>query len=212
MDTAATRQLAIGLERLAELLRAQAWKQQQDSGLNPTQQSLLRRLAEHAEGLRLSQLAALLGVSAASLSDSVATLERRGDVLRKADPDDGRASRLRLSAAGRRRLAKLQRAPSPAAVLVDALSPQQKGEMLTLLQLLIAQAQDQGLATGFRTCLGCRFFRPHAHGLSAQPHHCDFLGRAFGRQELRIDCAEQEPADAKTLAQSIERMRHTNSP
>jgi len=212
MDTATTRQLAIGLERLSELLRAQAWKQQQDSGLNPTQQTLLRRLSEHGDGLRLSQLAGLLGVSAASLSDSIGTLERRGDVLRRPDPDDGRASRLRLSAAGKRRLAKLQRAPSPAALLVDALRPQQQGELLALLQLLIAQAQDQGIASGFRTCLGCRFFRPHAHAGSHKPHHCDFLGRAFGQQELRIDCAEQEPAPAEALAEAVERMKHANSP
>jgi DNA-binding MarR family transcriptional regulator len=212
MDTA--QQLALGLERLAELLRAQAWKQQQQSGLNPTQQSVLRRLAEHDDGLRLSQLAGLLGVSAASLSDSVSSLERRGEVLKKPDPDDGRASRLRLSAAGKRRLLKLQRSPSPAAGLVEALNPRQQGDLLALLQLLIAQAQDQGLATGFRTCLGCRFFRPHAHGHSDQPHHCDLLDRAFGQQALRIDCAERQPAppELAAIAANLFRSRSPQRP
>jgi len=211
MNSDTNKQLALGLERLAELLRARAWKQQQASALNPSQQSVLRRLSEHPEGLRQGQLAAWMGVSAASLSDTVSTLQRRGDLSRQPDPDDGRASRLRLTAEGQHRLDKLDQVPSPATVLVAALSPQQQGEMLTLLQLLIAQAQDRGLASGFRTCLGCRFFRPNAHHGTPQPHHCDYLDRPFGSVQLRIDCAEQEAAPLDDMAHAMQKLNYTNS-
>ncbi len=212
MDTDRSHQLALGLDRLAELLRAQAWKQLGESGLNPTQQAVLRQLAAQPVGLRLSQLAAALGVSAASLSDTVSALERRGDVTRRADPDDGRASRIRLAAAGRRRLARLAREDSAAATLVAALTPSQQGELLRLLQLMIRQAQDSGLASGFRTCLGCRFFQPFAHAGSERPHHCGFVDRPFGHGELRIDCAEQETAEAAQVDAASLRLRETESP
>ncbi len=212
MNSDTSQQLALGLERLAELLRAQAWKQQQESALNPTQQAVLRRLDGHPEGLRLGQLAGWLGVSAASLSESVGTLERRGDLVRAPDPDDGRASRLRLAPEGKRRLDKLDQSPSPAAQLVEALSVEQQGDMLSLLQLLIAQAQDRGLASGFRTCVGCRFFRPHVHTDSQHPHHCDYLDRPFGSVQLRIDCAEQQPASVAIAASAAMKMSIKNSP
>ena len=212
MDTDRNHQLALGLDRLAELLRAQAWKRQGESGLNPTQQAVLRQLDAQPTGLRLSQLAAALGVSAASLSDTVSALERRGDVARRPDPDDGRASRIRLSAAGRRRLARLGRGESAATALVAALTPRQQGELLRLLQLMIRQAQDSGLASGFRTCLGCRFFQPLAHPGSEQPHHCGFVDRPFGHGELRIDCAEQESAKTAQVDAAARRLRETESP
>lgn len=212
MDADRTRQLALGLDRLAELLRAQAWKRQGESGLNPTQQAVLRQLDAQPNGLRLSQLAAALGVSAASLSDTVSALERRGDVVRRPDPDDGRASRIRLAAAGRRRRARLGRENSASATLVAALTSSQQGELLRLLLLLIRQAQDSGLASGFRTCLGCRFFQPCAHAGSEQPHHCGFVDRPFGHGDLRIDCAEQEAAEAAQVGAAAHRLCQTESP
>lgn len=54
--------------------------------------------------LRLSSLAAKLDVDASTVSRQVRHLEDRGLVERAGDPDDGRASRIALSAEGRVRL------------------------------------------------------------------------------------------------------------
>lgn len=67
---------------------------------------VLARVGEH-QPVRLSDLAHLLGVDVSTISRQVATLEQRGLLSRAADPDDGRAVLLELTAPGKSYLSKL---------------------------------------------------------------------------------------------------------
>lgn len=202
-------QAALGLEQLAALVRAQSWRQDGTHALTPTQSALLQLLHGTGDGLRAGQLAARLGISPASLSDTVQTLEARRWLRRTPDPDDRRASRLRLTAAGARAAAQ---ARNGIGRLLDALDDADTGALLRVTQQLVQEAQRQGLATGLRTCLGCAFFRPFASGDGPKPHVCGFLGTAFGDAELRMDCTEQQPADAQRLGENALRFRATVPP
>ncbi|MDT0786034.1 helix-turn-helix domain-containing protein, partial [Staphylococcus pseudintermedius] len=71
------RQTALGLERLAGLLRAQQWREPDEHALHPAQRALLELLGEDKRGWRVGELAQRLGVSAASASDTIAALEAR---------------------------------------------------------------------------------------------------------------------------------------
>jgi len=63
--------------------------------------ALLYKLRLHGGGsYRVTALAALLGVDAPTVTRKVQQLERRGYVARESDPDDRRASRIRLTASG----------------------------------------------------------------------------------------------------------------
>ncbi|MFK3651579.1 MarR family winged helix-turn-helix transcriptional regulator [Lysobacter enzymogenes] len=186
------RQTALGLERLAALLRAQQWREPDEHALHPAQRALLELLGEDKRGWRVGELAQRLGVSAASASDSIAALEARALVRRARDPDDGRAVRVHPS---RRGLAWLRRSRARGGAgerLLATLSPQDLAAFSRSLQLLILQAQQAGLATGLRTCAGCEFFRPF-EGRGEQPHFCALVGAPFGDAQLRVDCAEQRP-------------------
>src|SRR3989338_5240356 len=92
-------QIAFALGRLAVLWRAGGWQAGVAEGLNPAQAEILGHLSRRGP-VRQVDLAAALGVSAASLSDSVASLAAKGLVIRQPDPEDGRARRVGLSAAG----------------------------------------------------------------------------------------------------------------
>jgi DNA-binding MarR family transcriptional regulator len=70
---------------------------------------VLARVGEH-QPVRLSDLAHLLGVDVSTISRQVATLELRGLLTRSADPDDGRAVLLELTAPGQAYLRKLSAA------------------------------------------------------------------------------------------------------
>lgn len=59
--------------------------------------------------MRLGPLGRRLGIAASTLTRNVDRLERSGLVARLSDPGDGRASRLSLTAAGRRAAAALER-------------------------------------------------------------------------------------------------------
>lgn len=213
MDATAQRhQAATGLESLASLVRAQSWRDDGTPSLPPTQAAVLRMLADTPEGLRAGRIAERLGVSAASVSDSLAALESKRWIKRTADPKDQRASLARLTADGKRTAQKLRNPLQGIGSLVGALDEHDLGAFLRVSQLLVAEAQRQGLATGMRTCLGCRYFRPYSTDRADKPHFCAFIEQPFGDAELRMDCAEQDPADEPVAAASALRFRQTHPP
>ena len=78
-----------------ELLAADVW-----DSCSPNEYGVLYALSKAPEGLRITELAGDALLTQAGLSRLVARLEANGLVERVADPDDGRASRIRLTAAG----------------------------------------------------------------------------------------------------------------
>jgi DNA-binding MarR family transcriptional regulator len=72
--------------------------------------TLLFKLAAQGDALRVTDLAEILGVDTPTVTRKVQQLERDGMVVRQSDPDDGRASRIRLSPAGRRTIERVRRA------------------------------------------------------------------------------------------------------
>lgn len=206
------RQAAAGLEQLASLVRAQSWRSEGAPALPPTQTAVLRMLAGTQGGLRARRIADRLGVSPASLSDSLKAMEAKGWISRVADADDRRASVIRLSRRGGALEARLNDPARGVTALLQSLDSADIGALLRVTQLLVGQAQRQGLATGLRTCLGCKFFQPFASGDARRPHFCGFVGAAFGDAELRADCAEQSPANDELLAANRERFRLRSPP
>ena len=96
---------------------------------------VLRRVAEGVP--RLTDLAELLGVELSTVSRQVRQLEDLGLVDRAADPDDGRAVSLSLTAAGRQALADFQVARRRRmAELLDDWSGPDRAELARLLTRL----------------------------------------------------------------------------
>jgi DNA-binding MarR family transcriptional regulator len=69
--------------------------------------ALLYSLFAEGENVRVTDLAERLGVDSPGVTRKVQQLEREGLVCRSADPDDGRATRLGLTPAGRRSIESL---------------------------------------------------------------------------------------------------------
>jgi DNA-binding MarR family transcriptional regulator len=69
--------------------------------------ALLHKLHAHGSALRVTELADLLGVDAPVITRKVQRLEQDGLVVRHADPDDRRATRIELTTAGRRTLKRM---------------------------------------------------------------------------------------------------------
>ncbi|MBF6026028.1 MarR family winged helix-turn-helix transcriptional regulator [Lysobacter niastensis] len=205
--TSPREQAAAGLEQLASLIRAQSWRPDGTPSLPPTQAAVMRMLVGSSEGMKARQIAERLGISAASLSDSLKAMESKGWIRREADPADKRASLVRLAPAGESIARQLREPGQGIASLVQPMHERDVGALLRVTQLLVLEAQRQGLATGARTCLGCRFFRPNSTGDARHPHFCEFISQPFGDPELRTDCAEQSPADAHRLAANAEGFR-----
>ena len=79
----------------SQLLAADVWDR-----LSPSEYGVLYALSSAPEGLRITELGEDVLLTQPGMSRLVARLEARGLVQRVPDPDDARASRIRLTAAG----------------------------------------------------------------------------------------------------------------
>ena len=70
-------------------------------GLPRLQGSVTQPLFDHPAGLRLTELARIASVSKQAMAEAVDAMSDAGYVERVADPDDGRARRIRLTRRGR---------------------------------------------------------------------------------------------------------------
>ncbi|MGE0847759.1 MAG: MarR family winged helix-turn-helix transcriptional regulator [Flavobacteriaceae bacterium] len=199
-----SRQIATALQRLALFWRASQWQVAKELGLNPTQCDVLARVSERPE--RAADLAALLGISQASLSDTVSALSRKGLVRRNPDPGDGRARRIEATGKGRALAARLPEAPDALQDAIAGLGEPERGALLRPLTLIIQSLQEARAIPVQQMCVTCRYFRPHVHDDAARPHHCAFVDAAFGDAALRLDCADHETATEGEAARARARL------
>jgi DNA-binding MarR family transcriptional regulator len=186
--------VAAALERIGQAFRVLAQREAGAQGLSPIQLGLLLRLAaDPAERRRLGALAREFDVSPASLSDSVAALERKGLVRRRRLDHDRRGFALALTAAGRRAASRARGVADPVERAVAALPPADQLALMSALYDVIAELQRAGVVTVARMCVACRHFRPGVRA-GDRPHRCALLEVDLAAEDLRIDCPEHERA------------------
>lgn len=187
-------QITAGLFKLALVLRHQAWQASGQRGLTPTQSQILALVAAIGPGVPVSAVAQHLSVTKGSASVAVSALEKKGLLRKEADPADGRVVRLKLTGSGRREAQRSTQWPEIVVQAVNTLPHAEQGGFLRGLTGLIRNLQEQGGVPTSRMCIECRFFRPNHYPGQDKPHHCDFIQAAIADADLRIDCAEMEPA------------------
>lgn len=187
------RKLRDGLERLGAALRADQWEALAKTPLNPTQAQILSFLARRG-GARVGAVAAAIGVSQPTATDSIAALERKGFAERRAEAQDARATTARVTAPGRALAESVEARVGATERALAALETGEQAQLLALVIKLIRNLQREGAIAPQRMCVACRHFRPFAHDDAAAPHHCALVDAAFGAEALRLDCADHEAA------------------
>ena len=188
------RRVTIGLAKIGIALKQQAWAEAGGRGLTPTQGQVLALLRANPDGLRLRALAEQLGVSAATTSDSVAALHRKGLVAKERTASDGRGVIVVLTPTGSREAAAAAAWPDFLLEAVGELSAAEQATFLRALVAMIRTLQEKGRISVARMCVSCRFFQPFRHDNPARPHHCAFVDAPFGDGELRLDCPDHSTA------------------
>jgi DNA-binding MarR family transcriptional regulator len=119
------------------------------SDLDPSSVFVLHHVQERAP-LRLSDLAKCIRLDSSTVSRQVKNLEDLGHLARSGDPDDRRASRLRLTDQGRAALDEAMRAR---AALIDRATadwPAKDREQLTTLMTRLVESLDRVAGTETR--------------------------------------------------------------
>ena len=185
--------IADALARLGALTRHHENQQSQAEGLSPLQARALVILRRRAR-IRLGELAKELLVTEGTLSSAVSSLEEKGLVIKRADPDEHRAVNLELtrkgSAAARRAEGRAGEQVAPA---VADLSDEEAAGLFALLLKLIRAFERRGAIAAARMCFTCRYFDPQG-GSGARPYYCNLLEEPIGERDLRVECPDHEPA------------------
>ena len=207
-DESLPKRVTTGLAKVGLALKHQAWAEAGGRGLTPTQGQVLALLRANPDGLRLGALAGQLGVTAATTSDSVTALRRKGLVDKLPLAGDGRAVLVRLTPAGVREAAAAAAWPDFLLEAVDELSDAEQAAFLRGLVTMIRTLQTRGRIPVARMCVSCRFFQPFRHpDDDRRPHHCAFVDAPFGDGELRLDCPDHDAAPAELAARTWEAFR-----
>lgn len=195
--------ISAGLFKLALVLRHESWKSSGERGLTPTQSQVLALLATLGDGLGVTEVAEHLAITKGTVSAAVTTLERKGLIVKEAHTDDGRAVVLKLSKAGRRDAKRLAQWPELLVDAIDTLPSEEQAGLLRGLLGLIRGLQERGAIPLSRMCIECRFFHPNRYVGTERPHHCAYLDAPLANVDLRIDCAEMEPASETVRPQLL---------
>lgn len=190
-----THRIREGLSRIATVMRNEDWNRAKTSGLNPTQLSILELLEGRTGGLAVKEIAANLGVSQPTATDSITALERKELVTKNGDGTDRRTVKVEITTKGRSVLDEGKPSSSSAKDAVDALAYHEQENLLITLVKMISHLQENDAIPIQRMCVSCRYFAPFVHSDAARPHHCHFVNAAFGQRDVRIDCSEHEIAN-----------------
>jgi len=187
-----TRHITLALGRLVAYLRGAAWQAAWAGGLTPTQAEILTHVARQGPA-RNTDLAGVLGVTAATLSASARALLEKGLVTRAPDPEDARVRRLSLTKAGTAAVAALPPGPPALDGALAAMPEGERGALLRHLTGLLKSLETVGAIPPQRMCLTCDHFRPAADAGQEGRHHCAALHHAFHDAGLRVDCTSHAP-------------------
>lgn len=187
--------ISVGLRNIATALKSEGWKSAGAEGLTPTQGQTLALLKNERAGLRLSELAAALGVTSPTASDVLGSLVTKGHVERGVDPVDRRAAAFRLTPSGEEIAGKASEWPAFLATAVECLEPDERTALYRSIIKIIRTLQETGAISIQRMCLSCRYFQPNVRPDDpVRPHVCALVGAPFGDNHLRLDCREHERA------------------
>jgi DNA-binding MarR family transcriptional regulator len=206
-DLLAARQVATGVAKLGLVVRTEAWQARHRTGLTPTQSQILALLrSTEPEPLSLRALAEGLGVTSATASESLDALVAKGMAARHRSPHDARTLAIRLTPAGRQEADDSAAWPDAILAAATELEDDEQAAFLRGLTKIIRRLQQERRISVARMCATCSFFRPNSHPESFdRPHHCAYVDAPFGDRQLRIDCAEHDPADPETAEQNWQR-------
>lgn len=185
------RKIAVGFERISQVLKTLIWNESKTSGLSPIQIQFLTALAYDAKrDWTIGGLASRFRLTPATVSDALTALEEKDLVERIRGEEDKRTVYVSLTSEGKRQARKLSGWLNVLQEYLSHLSPQEKVVVLKALMQLIRGFQQEGFISTVQMCTTCKYFRPNVHKSKTKPHHCAYVDMAFGDTELRIDCPD----------------------
>lgn len=184
------RKLLAAVERLARGIRVARQEIATDHNLSLLQLQVLEEL--HAGGgRRIGEIAAELYVTQPTVSDAIATLEKKGIIERSPDPADGRAVVVTTTPRGAHLAKAVAKELAPLMDDRRSTSDREQASALHVILEEIRRLQDNGMISVNRSCLSCHHHRPPMDGSAG---HCLLLDQELFDRDLRVSCPDHQSA------------------
>jgi DNA-binding MarR family transcriptional regulator len=186
---------ALEVARLIDRLERLTRFGEQSGDLNPAQWEALRYLGQANRFSRTpAALADYLASTRGTISRTLASLEAKGYLERRANLRDGRSVEFILTD---KAAAALE--TDPLLALAEDIEKAAGADMTPMLEglrrtLRAAIVRNHGRA--FEACRSCSYFRTNVRPGCPSAHHCGLLDEPLSDEESRLICAEHEPKAA----------------
>jgi DNA-binding MarR family transcriptional regulator len=181
--------IVASLERVAQAFRVLLWQESKAHALTPIQVQVLIFLLHHSEEKRkVSYLAHEFGMTKATISETVRTLEQKNLVTKKFEYYDTRSYVIHLTKNGRDVADKTSLFSKEIYSPVEKLSQSDREMVLKSLLNIISHLNREGVITIQRMCMTCIYYESSGK----DQHFCKLLRQKLHVSELRIDCPEHE--------------------
>lgn len=191
------------LAKLALAARHDYRKKASGAELSAVQAQILSLLSRDG-AMEIGDLAKQLALTPATVSDSVAALERRRLVRREPSPEDRRQVRVIPAPAGKRLGRSLASWPEIFQQGLSGLSRSEKEVFFRVLVRMILSLLAEGTIQQAKMCVTCAYFRPDVHKSAEKPHHCALVNVPLGPVALRLDCPDHE--EGRTASEALARL------
>lgn len=181
-------QIAVGFERLQTLYRSLLQQKATELNLTALQIQILSTLHTYPQGISIQSLSHHLKLTHATLSDAVSVLVRKKLVRKRLSPQDKRAVVLQLTPQGVQKSGAASHWIRTISESMASMSMEQKSNLLKSLIQMIDQLKSSGKIEVARMCIRCSHFRANIHPGTSTPHHCSFIDKPLGEDNLKTDC------------------------
>ncbi len=186
------------LEKLTQVNRILLWDVSKRENLSPIQIQFLLYISRHKEeSSTIGKLAEEFGLTPATVSEAVNSLEEKGLLLRKQSKKDGRVFALTLTFAGKEAVKKIANWSDALKKHIEKLPLQGKEVTLKFLLDLIKSLYESGVISVARLCFTCANFVMDARPESSKPYYCKLTNMAFSNSEVNVDCSGFVPKKKK---------------
>ncbi len=183
------RVMVVALERISQAFRTLLWDYAKKEQLSPIQIQFLVYIAAHPHSQSyVTEIAREFNLTAATVSDAVKSLEKKGLIKKLSGEKDKRRFRLRLTDSGMVVTKHLTNWQSAILEHLKEYSPETKQTVVFFLLNLLESLKKDNLLFRVKTCLSCDYFREDLYPEDDAQHHCILRDLKLQSGELRIDC------------------------
>jgi DNA-binding MarR family transcriptional regulator len=185
--------IVFAIERISRILRILLWDVAKEEKLSPIQIQFLIFISHQPEEYRrISELAREYGLTQATVSDAVKSLETKGLIHRKVWKQDGRISSLHLTSAGRALVKKVSGWYDVLETHIRKFPLETKESLIVFFLELIKSLQTAGVISVARICLTFENFQRDMHANQQKTYRCELTGTPLSNVDLKVDCEGHE--------------------